>query len=56
MNQCQDPKTYPLGIQKSQKYDGKLSPAERLNGKRYADSWLKNLLLSASMNGTSGYQ
>jgi len=38
------------------KHDGKLSPAERLNGKRYADSWLKNLLLSASMNGTSGYQ
>jgi len=38
------------------KYDGKLSPAERLNGKRYADSWLKNLLLSASMNGASGHQ
>lgn len=38
------------------KHGGKLSPAERLNGMRYADNWLENLLISASMNGTSGYQ
>jgi len=38
------------------KYDGQLSPAERLNNKRYADNWLENLLAHASMNGTSGYQ
>ena len=40
----------------SKKYDGKLSPAERLNNKRYADNWLENLLAHASMNGTLGYQ
>lgn len=39
-----------------QKHDGKLSPAERLNKKRYADNWLENLLVSSSMNGSSGYQ
>jgi hypothetical protein len=38
------------------KHGGQLSPAERLNAKRYADNWLENLLTSASMNGTSGYQ
>ena len=38
------------------KYGGKLSPAERLNNSRYSDNWLENLLISASMNGTSGYQ
>lgn len=38
------------------KHGGQLSPAERLNGMRYADNWLENLLISASMNGTSGYQ
>ena len=27
------------------------SPAHRLNGKRYSDNWLENLMLSASMNG-----
>jgi hypothetical protein len=25
--------------------------AERLNGKRYADNWLENLLVCGSMNG-----
>jgi hypothetical protein len=30
---------------------GKRCPAERLNGFRYCDSWLENLLVSASMNG-----
>ena len=38
------------------KHNGQLSPAERLNNKRYADNWLENLLAHASMNGTSGYQ
>jgi len=33
------------------KYHGQICPAERLNGKRYADNWLENLLVSASMNG-----
>jgi hypothetical protein len=37
-------------------YNGQLSPAERLNNKRYDDNWLINLLVSASMNGGSGYQ
>jgi hypothetical protein len=30
---------------------GQACPAERLNGKRYADNWLENLLVSGSMNG-----
>ena len=38
------------------KHAGQISPAERLNNKRYDDVWLVNLLVSASMNGTSGYQ
>jgi len=33
------------------KYHGKACPAERLNGKRYAENWLENLLVSGSMNG-----
>jgi hypothetical protein len=32
-------------------YAGQACPAERLNGKRYADNWLENLLVSGSMNG-----
>ena len=39
----------PLTIKK---YHGKISPAERLNGFRYHDNWLQNLLISASMGGT----
>ena len=38
------------------KHKGKLSPAERLNKKSYADNWLENLLISASMNGKSSHQ
>ena len=30
---------------------GLRSPAERLNGKRYHDEWLQNLLISASLGG-----
>lgn len=33
------------------KHEGQLCPAERLNGYRYSDKWLENLLVSASMNG-----
>ena len=47
---------YPSSPITVKKYGGQLSPAERLNSKRYADNWLENLLLSASMNGTLGYQ
>jgi hypothetical protein len=39
----------PLTIKK---HHGKISPAERLNGFRYHDNWLQNLLISASMGGT----
>ena len=38
------------------KYNGLLSPAQRLNNKSYDDNWLVNLLVSASMNGNSSYQ
>lgn len=33
------------------KYDGKQSPAERLNGLKYHANWLHNLLISASLGG-----
>jgi hypothetical protein len=33
------------------KYHGQACPAERLNGKRYGENWLENLLISGSMNG-----
>jgi hypothetical protein len=36
------------------KYDGLQSPAERLNGFRYHDNWLHNLLISASLGGFRG--
>jgi len=38
------------------RHGGKRSPAERLNGKRYADNWLENLLISGSMNGYRDHQ
>ena len=38
------------------KHQGQFCPAERLNGKSYSDSWLTNLLVSASMNGRRGHQ
>jgi hypothetical protein len=41
----------PSSPQTVKKYGGQLSPAERLNGKCYADNWLENLLVSGSMNG-----
>ena len=36
------------------KYAGLQSPAEQLNGKRYHDCWLQNLLISASLGGFRG--
>jgi hypothetical protein len=36
------------------KYHGLQSPAERLNGFRYHDNWLQNLLVSASLCGFRG--
>nr|MBX2819467.1 hypothetical protein [Rhodothermaceae bacterium] len=33
------------------KHKGQYCPAERLNGYRYHDNWLENLLISASLNG-----
>lgn len=33
------------------KYNGMRSPAERLNGFKYHDNWLQNLLISASLGG-----
>ena len=46
----------PSSPQTVKKHNGKLSPAERLNGKRYADNWLENLLISGSMNGYRAHQ
>ena len=33
------------------KHDGMRSPAERINGFRYHENWLQNLLISASLGG-----
>ena len=41
----------PSSPQTVRKHAGQACPAERLNGKRYADNWLENLLVSGSMNG-----
>jgi hypothetical protein len=38
------------------KHQGQCCPAERLNGKRYTENWLGNLLVSGSMNGLKHYQ
>jgi hypothetical protein len=38
------------------KHHGQRCPAERLNGKRYAENWLENLLASGSMNGLRSHQ
>jgi hypothetical protein len=41
----------PSSPETVKKHSGQSSPAERLNGKCYADNWLENLLVSGSMNG-----
>lgn len=41
----------PSSPQTVRKHAGQACPAERLNGKRYADNWLENLLVCGSMNG-----
>jgi hypothetical protein len=41
----------PSNPQTVKKHDGYLSPAERLNRFRYHDTWLHNLLISASLGG-----
>ena len=46
----------PSSPQTVKKHNGQLSPAERLNSKRYADNWLENLLISGSMNGYRAHQ
>ena len=47
---------YPSSPETVKKHGGQISPAERLNNMRYANNWLENLLVSGSMNGTSGHQ
>jgi hypothetical protein len=41
----------PSSPQTVRKHAGQACPAERRNGKRYADNWLENLLVWGSMNG-----
>jgi hypothetical protein len=41
----------PSSPETVRKYAGQACPAERLNGKRYANNWLENLLVCGSMNG-----
>jgi hypothetical protein len=38
----------PSSPETVKKYAGQACPAERLNGKRYADNWLENLLVAGS--------
>ena len=47
---------YPSSPITVKKHGGQLSPAARLNAKCYADNWLENLLISASLNGAPRYQ
>ena len=45
---------HPYGRQTQAKYDGKRnSPFESLNGFRYHDNWLHNLLIASSLQGQS---
>ena len=46
----------PSSPQTVKKHQGQHAPAERLNGKRYADNWLENLLISGSLNGYRNHQ
>ena len=41
----------PSSPETVKKHGGRSCPAERLNGRCYADNWLENLLVSGSMNG-----
>jgi hypothetical protein len=41
----------PSSPETVRKYAGQACPAARLNGKRYANNWLENLLVCGSMNG-----
>jgi hypothetical protein len=41
----------PSSPQPVRKHAGHAGPAERLNGKRYADNWREHLLVCGSMNG-----
>jgi hypothetical protein len=41
----------PWGKEAVKASKGWKSPAERLNGHRYHDDWLQNLLVSASLGG-----
>ncbi len=41
----------PSSPETVRKYQGQACPAERLTSTRYADNWLENLLVAASMNG-----
>jgi hypothetical protein len=41
----------PWGPEAARANGGWRSPAERLNGHRYHDAWLQNLLSSASLGG-----
>lgn len=43
---------WPWSPESVTKNEGASCPAERLNGKRYADCWLENLLVAASLAGT----
>jgi hypothetical protein len=41
----------PSSPETVRRHGGQSCPAERLNGKCYADNWLENLLVAGSMNG-----
>lgn len=46
---------WPWSPTSQESNEGASCPAERLNGKRYADNWLENLLIAASLGGTKNY-
>jgi hypothetical protein len=42
---------HPYGTRTLNKYSERSSPFEDLNGFRYHDNWLQNMLIAASMGG-----
>ncbi len=45
---------HPYGQKTQNKYGPRTSPFERLNGFRYHDNWLENMMIAASLGGRRG--
>lgn len=45
---------HPYGQKTQDKYGSRASPFQQLNGFRYHDNWLENMMIAASLNGPRG--